>query len=129
MRSSAFVPVVFITDDNYVVPTAVAITSMIKHKRASTNYQIFIISTCLSSANVDCFKQLETDGVKIEVVQTDVSDLEQLHEFEKNNKVIITESFIWFGDLYNEIQKEFITTAVKQDEEQAVQKVLSRNKQ
>lgn len=84
MRSSVFVPVVFITDDNYVVPTAVAITSMIKHKRASTNYQIFIISTCLSSANVDCFKQLETDGVKIEVVQTDVSDLEQLHEFEKN---------------------------------------------
>jgi lipopolysaccharide biosynthesis glycosyltransferase len=39
------IPVVFITDNNYVLPTAVAITSLVRNKKRKTIYKIYVIVT------------------------------------------------------------------------------------
>ena len=42
------IPLVFITDKNYVLPTAVAMTSVVKNKRATSSYEFIIFATALS---------------------------------------------------------------------------------
>ncbi len=42
------IPLVFITDQNYVLPTAVAITSVVKNKKTTTSYEFIIFATALS---------------------------------------------------------------------------------
>jgi lipopolysaccharide biosynthesis glycosyltransferase len=39
------IPVVFITDNNYVIPTAVAIRSLVLNKKPKTIYKIYVVIT------------------------------------------------------------------------------------
>ena len=44
-------PVVFITDSNYLRPTIVAISSLLRHRRESTKYRVFVLGTGLTEAD------------------------------------------------------------------------------
>ena len=63
--------IVFITDKNYVFPTKVAIKSLIANKNRETQYNINIIGVELDENDVFLFKNLETDNVKINIIQKD----------------------------------------------------------
>lgn len=63
--------VVFITDKNYVFPTKVAVKSLIVNKNKETKYNVNIIGVELDEDDIFLFKNLETDNVKINIIQKD----------------------------------------------------------
>ena len=58
------VAIAFICDDNYVVPTVVAITSLIENKQKVTYYDIFIIASELTEEHIQLFDRFNGDRVK-----------------------------------------------------------------
>ena len=75
------VSVVFICDDNYVIPTSVAISSMIKNKKDDTYYQVYVIASELKDENIIKLKSLKQEDVNIEIVEASRDGLKQLHSF------------------------------------------------
>lgn len=65
------VNIVFITDKKYVFTTKVAIKSLIANKNKETKYNVNIIGVELGEDDVLLFKNLETDDVKINIIQKD----------------------------------------------------------
>ena len=63
-----YIPVVFALDDGYAMPTAVAITSMIKNKNDKTNYKCYLITPGLSNYHYNKIKSLERSDCKIEII-------------------------------------------------------------
>lgn len=63
--------IVFITDKNYVFPTKVAVKSIIANKNKETKYNINIIGVELDENDIFLFRNLETDNVKINIIQKD----------------------------------------------------------
>ncbi len=75
-------PVVLITDDNYAMPTAVAITSLYCNKKQGSNYAVYIICTDVSQENMKLFKQLSKDDFPVELI---VSDGSRFSDFSMEN--------------------------------------------
>lgn len=67
------VPLVYITDDGYVLPTAVSITSAALNKAPDTVYDIYVIGYQLSNGLDEAFTLLNAPGVRIHFLayQTD----------------------------------------------------------
>lgn len=65
------IPICFICDKKFVMPTAVAITSLIKNKYESTQYHIFIIAVDCEKQDFDKYNEFEnTENVKIDYIFT-----------------------------------------------------------
>ena len=60
--------IVFITDESYVVPTAVAVESLIKNKSFDTIYNVKILVDEVNPRNIISLKELQTDKVHIEII-------------------------------------------------------------
>lgn len=60
--------VVFISDDNYALLTAVAITSILKNKDKEAIYNIYLIADNISENNIVKIKSLECENFNINVV-------------------------------------------------------------
>lgn len=65
------IPVVFASDDNYVIPTGVAITSMVLNKQKETSYDVYILSDNISPQNWEYLNQLNSEDVKIHMINYD----------------------------------------------------------
>ena len=52
------IPIVFICDDNYAMPTAVAITSIKENMRKNYLYRIFVLSVGLTDINIRKIREL-----------------------------------------------------------------------
>ena len=63
-----YIPVVFALDDNYAMPTAVAITSMIINKNYETCYKCYMITPGLSTYHYNKIKSLEQADCMIEII-------------------------------------------------------------
>lgn len=59
------VNIAFILDDGFVIPTATALTSLIKNKNFDTIYNIYLITNNLSKKNICYFKNLKFENVNI----------------------------------------------------------------
>ncbi len=59
------IPVVFICDENYAMPTAVAITSLIMNKKKTTEYDIIVISNQLSAESENKLKKAGNGALRI----------------------------------------------------------------
>lgn len=84
------IPVVFITDDKYVIPTATAIVSLLDNKNPDTKYHVYIITTSLNADNLLNFQKLATSDVYISVIQTSIGRYADLHKFEANGDCVAT---------------------------------------
>lgn len=62
------VPIVFATDDNYVLPLAVAIKSMLDHKSDNDEYKIYVFCDKLSEKSISILKQV-CDENYLEIVR------------------------------------------------------------
>ncbi|MCC8098469.1 MAG: glycosyltransferase [Clostridiales bacterium] len=75
------VPVVFISDDNYIIPTSVAIASLIFAKSPDTHYDIYIVCASLSEESEAAFSAFASDSVAIHVIREDANRFSSLHHF------------------------------------------------
>ena len=63
--------VYFICDENYVMPTVVAISSVIINKNREDSYDIYVVSNNLSFESTEILKKLESESTRIIIVKTD----------------------------------------------------------
>lgn len=76
------VNICMITDDNYIMPTSVAIHSMILNK-SSEKYNFYIITSNLSKDSEEHFKSFEKENVAINIIREDAETrFKGLHSFE-----------------------------------------------
>lgn len=68
---SSKISLCFICDEYYVMPTAVAITSLIVNKNHDNFYGIYLVTNNLSDESITLFKNMETESVKIIIIKTD----------------------------------------------------------
>lgn len=62
-------PIVFITSDEYSLPTGIAIQSLIANKNTETSYNIYVITNQVSNKNIDRLQRLETETAKINIIK------------------------------------------------------------
>lgn len=96
-------PVVFLTDDNYTIPTAAAIQSLI-FNNMDNDICIYIIAKDVKSENLECFKQFEKDNVHIHIL--DVKRI-GLDKFNENGYYVSSTALLKFdiADLIPEFDK------------------------
>ena len=70
-------PIVLITDENYVTPTIVTITSLLANKYYNTKYKIYVLGVSLSKKSKDLLKQITS--VSLINVHKVFSDFEGTH--------------------------------------------------
>lgn len=84
--------IAFITDDNYVIPTAVAITSLIKNKNAESLYNIYIVTTLLSDQNTKMFEQFNRSDVTIHIMVASLEKFSGIHKQQKKSVCVASEA-------------------------------------
>lgn len=62
-------PVALICDRKYIIPTAVAITSMVCNKKPDTCYDVYIIAVDLPDSKIEKFHELRGRNVNIHVIK------------------------------------------------------------
>ncbi len=71
------ISLVYITDQNYVMPALVSITSAIKNK--SSNYKIYLITTFEASGTIACINSLNDTTAEIVIILVDIKKLIPQH--------------------------------------------------
>ncbi len=75
------IPIIFITDENYAMPTAVAITSLLKNKNRDTLYNIFVVGVGLSDNSISKINDAGEGCINI-LKQSDIfADYNYSHEY------------------------------------------------
>lgn len=100
--------VVFITDDNFVMPTSVAITSMILNKREETSYRVHILTDGISDANELKLKSLECFRIDINLIEMNREELQEIGRSNISDSihVPVTSMFKFFiPDLFKDHDK------------------------
>jgi len=72
--------VAFICDSNYVIPTAVAITSLICNKNQDTYYDIYIIAVDLLEREIEKFYEFKESNTDIHIIKASLEKFEGLWE-------------------------------------------------
>lgn len=80
------IPVVFICDENYVLPTCVAIVSMKKNKLDSTNLEVYVLSLDISSESKNKIESLSEKNAKVIVLEQKFTS-NQLNVVQKRDRV------------------------------------------
>lgn len=70
--NSDLINILFITDENYVMPTSVSITSLILNKLPSTKYNITVLANQISEDSIKKLSQLKSQNVEINIKQVDI---------------------------------------------------------
>lgn len=84
------VAVAFISDDGYVMPTCVAINSLICSKKPETVYHIHIVCASLSEESQEIFRRFESETVHIHILRQDADRFANLHVFEEDSYCVAT---------------------------------------
>lgn len=77
-KDPLIIPIVYITDNNFVMQTAVSITSLI-YNRKKTNYKVYIISSNLSTKNANILKRLSNKNISVEIIEGNLQKIQNLH--------------------------------------------------
>ena len=91
------IAVAMICDNNYILPTLVALTSIIINKKAETLLDIYIITTDVSEESAVVFGRYSSDTVRIIVKNETTHHLQSLHIYdEKSHCVASTAALLKF---------------------------------
>lgn len=74
------IPVVFISDENFIMQTHVAIKSMIVNKRKSTQYDIYVIMAECSEEKKDQLRVLQCADVKINFIDASLNEFREIKQ-------------------------------------------------
>ncbi|MDD7027477.1 MAG: glycosyltransferase family 8 protein [Lachnospiraceae bacterium] len=75
------IPIVMISDDNFIMQTSVAITSLLKNKSRNTVYEVFVIMAECSKESEEILRNMNAAGSKINLVHASLEqyrDIKQL---------------------------------------------------
>jgi len=75
------VSVAFICDSHYVIPTAVAITSLICNKNPDTYYNIYIITADLSEMEIEKFYEFGGSKADIHIIKASLKKFKGIRQF------------------------------------------------
>lgn len=84
-----------ISDDNYVVPTTVALRSIIDSKATGRELEIHIIASGLSPDSKRQFLQFESNEVKITLIERDPTVFKELHTFKDGSVCVASISALF----------------------------------
>lgn len=73
-------PVVLITDNNYVIPTAVAVQSMTGSLGRNSKLIVYIITCDVDEKNKNLFRELNRYNVKVRIIDCDTKELIRYNE-------------------------------------------------
>lgn len=93
INASDMIPVIFLTDDNYAMTTAVAITSLYCNKSQGSNYTVYIICTGVNEENVAKLQSLAKPDMPINII---FAEDEKYEKFEKSNLHVSTAAIFKF---------------------------------
>lgn len=65
------IPIAFITDENYVMPSCISIVSLLKNKHKNTKYKIFILVNNISDKSKNMLKQISLDNSELKIIVSD----------------------------------------------------------
>ena len=74
------VSVAFICDSHYIIPTAVAITSLICNKNPNTYYDIYIIAADLSDDEIEKFYELRENNADIYIIKASLEKFKSIYK-------------------------------------------------
>ena len=74
------IPVVLISDDNFIMPTCVAITSLIVNKAPETEYDVYIIMAECSEASYQKINELKELGTPINLVRASLDEYRDIKQ-------------------------------------------------
>ena len=100
--------IVYICDENYVMPTAVSMYSLIQNKQTNTHYNIYLICSSISSTSVDYLTSFAKDDVQINVIHQDINIVTNLHTFIDNAPCVASVSALlkfYLPELLQNIEK------------------------
>ncbi|MDR0407577.1 MAG: glycosyltransferase family 8 protein [Campylobacteraceae bacterium] len=100
------VPIVFITDNNFVIPTSVAIISLIEKKRPETYYSIYIIIDNVSDENKKRLHAFENQQVSIKIIETASDKFASLHQYDSKSCCVATISALLKFEIPNILNRE-----------------------
>ena len=75
------IPIVMISDDNFVMQTCVAITSLYLNKKQCTTYEIIVVMADCSETSAEMFRKMERESLVITLVHASLAqyrDIKQL---------------------------------------------------
>ena len=92
--ADGIISICFICDEGYVMPTVVAISSILVNRNREDIYDIFIVANNLSNATLEMLYDLEDMCFWIHIIQIDVS--EKYAKFEMKNCTFNTTALLKF---------------------------------
>lgn len=99
------IPIVFICDEGYSIPTATAISSLLKFKKNNTKYDITIIAVNMSDANIKKISLIKCQNVSINIIYIEENEFTNLHSSEITNYGVPTTALVKF--LIPEIMQKY----------------------
>ena len=87
-----YIPIAFVTDNDYVVPTCTAIQSLLESKADLTVYRIYIITVGLTEENVSMLNKFASDRTEIRIMTANADKITGLHDCRENSFCQATES-------------------------------------
>ena len=96
------VNIVFIADNNYVIPTITAIYSIVRNKTSSTRLNIYILTDDMDSDHAAIFHRVEkNEMVHISVISASARKYETLHHIDKDSPCVASIAALLKFDIPN----------------------------
>lgn len=87
-----YIPIAFVTDNDYAVPTCTAIQSLLESKAELTIYRIYIITVGLTEENTAMLNSFASDRIEIRIVTASADKISGIHDGRENSFCQATES-------------------------------------
>ena len=87
-----YIPIAFVTDNDYVVPTCTAIQSLLESRADLTIYRIYIITVGLTEENAAMLNSFASDRIEIRIVTASADKITGIHDGRENSFCQATES-------------------------------------
>lgn len=80
MSGEKVIPVVFITDKNFIMQTGVAITSLVNSKNPGTQYNIYIVAAECDKGCFDVLSELSLNGCKLTCINASLEKYQGINQ-------------------------------------------------
>lgn len=79
-RKIGMIPVVFITDENFIMQTVVAMTSLYYSKKAETEYDVYVVTADCAETAKRKFKRLEKKDMRVNIVEASLEEYRDIKQ-------------------------------------------------
>ena len=75
VKENSIIPIVMICDNNYVIPTCVTITTIIKNKNSNTKYHFYILTDGLNEESTKYFLAFKSQDINLSIITADIESI------------------------------------------------------